>query len=654
MMRAHTKRIVMPGTVLMASLWAFASAPLGAAEGQMRNWTDAKGKNTIKAKFLSLEDGVVTLEKEDGTEVEIELKKLSAADQKFAAEAAKMKDDDNPFKSKDDVPSRARPGGGKSPAKTSTEKPTGGAQKSGEPRAIKTSLKAAKQVKLIAPAGSWKVAATKPADPGFEPKSVSLPPKSNFFEGLKGLAVNMKAKKAVVGYLLPNPKPGTTRLVVCDLATGERGEPASAPGEMVVAALHDDGQQILMRREEFGFGNQDRLEVWTVDGQEVVKKLSFTPYENGQGSARDVMWAEFVDADTLATCSHTGSVILWKFPEIRAECVLNLVSHGMVPVVSPDRRLIAYCSGKELGLFDVNKKQVIAQQATPEEVHRPVLAFSPSGKQLACAGTTRTTASSKIFVWEVASGQLQQTLSGAGLAAHGLIHFPADGFVLAWDKYLIDVENQLKLWTYDGGEAVRTAGGWTLFGVSEGDKKDGALVAEQVPHDGATDLLKKALTDPSLFVLRAGTTVKINVAGIRDASQQGRVQNSLAKRLETIGCQAGPAGTIELVATVEGPKERDVSYHGSGDFKVQEYISKLQFVYEGKPAWESAASTVPGVVTIKSGENVGSILKATEKPNYDFFDRIELPRFLQKPADGKKATRSLTLGQSRVTSAGIR
>ncbi|MGE5193944.1 MAG: WD40 repeat domain-containing protein, partial [Deltaproteobacteria bacterium] len=411
---------------------------------------------------------------------------------------------------------------------------------------------------------------------------------------------------------------------------------------------HDDGEQVVMRREEFGFGNLDRLEVWIVEGTDVVKTLAWIPYEDVPGAPRDVLWAEFVDADTLATCSRGGRIILWKFPDIKPLCILNVGADGLSPALSPDRRLIAYCSGKEVGLFDVRKKQVLAQQAVPESLVWPSLAFSPSGKQLACA------ARDSLVVWDVASGKLERTIPAAGLFIHGPVNFPADGFVLANHKYLIDLENQLKLWTYEGAEAVRSAAGWTMFGVTDGEKNPGALVVEQVPHGAATDLLKKVLTDPSLFVLKAGTTVKINVSGIRDASQQGRVQNGLAKRLETIGCKAGPAGTIELVATVDGPKERTVSYFGSGDFKVQEYFSKVQFVYEGKPAWESSVTNVPGVISLKRGENIGSVLKANEKPNYDFFDRVELPKFLQKPPEGQGPGRSLTLGQSRLTTAGIR
>ena len=67
-----------------------------------RTWTDATGKFQIKAKFVALKDGKVTLEKDDGKVVEIDVSKLSAADQKAAkdAAAAAATKEDDPFKPK--------------------------------------------------------------------------------------------------------------------------------------------------------------------------------------------------------------------------------------------------------------------------------------------------------------------------------------------------------------------------------------------------------------------------------------------------------------------------------------------------------------------------------------------------------------------------
>jgi hypothetical protein len=61
---------------------------MGAADGK-RTWTDSSGQFHVDAMFVSLEDGVVTLKKDDETEVQIPADKLSKGDQEFIARLQK-------------------------------------------------------------------------------------------------------------------------------------------------------------------------------------------------------------------------------------------------------------------------------------------------------------------------------------------------------------------------------------------------------------------------------------------------------------------------------------------------------------------------------------------------------------------------------------
>jgi hypothetical protein len=56
---------------------------------------------------------------------------------------------------------------------------------------------------------------------------------------------------------------------------------------------------------------------------------------------------------------------------------------------------------------------------------------------------------------------------------------------------------------------------------------------------------------------------------------------------------------------------------------------------------------------LKQGENVEGVLRASERPQYGFYERVSLPKFLQKPAPGQGPQSRQTLGQSRVTTSGI-
>lgn len=615
------------------------------AAQEMRTWSDASGKFKIKAKFVSEDGGTVTLETEDGKELEIELKKLNSADQKVIAELKKEMSD-NPFKSKGDDPFKPKGSGtSKSTPKKTTDD---GDEPSGQKRVVTVDWSVADLIALGDASEEWKLDAPAAAEPIFKSrgKTVALPGKTNFFEGLKGLTVSAAAKKAVVGYVLGEPKPqGTTRVSICDLETGKAGTVASAPGQMSPIALHDDGKQIVMRREEWGSGNQDRLEVWTLRGSKVNKLTEWIPYDDQKGGDRDVLWAEFTDENTLATSSRKGRVVLWQFPEITPICFFDTVG-GAVPGLSPDRKLIAYSNGEHLGVFDVAKREVILQRPTPSKLQWPYLAFSPSGNRIGCI------AFDKVICWNTADGELINVIPSNGAHIHGAIDFPHDNFILAGNKILFDIDNQLKLWQYDGAEQLKSVGGWTFMAATDGSKP-GALLAGQLPHPAALDMQKKALTDPTLFVFRSGTTVKLDVNAISDPGEREKVTQSLTKKLKEMDCTVAPNGTIDLVATVEGPKQREIRFFSSGDYKMQEFITGLKFVYQGKVAWQTSSTNVPFMVSLKRGENMESHLRSLEKPQYGFFDGVHLPKFLQKPA-GNGPQAQHTIGQSRVSTTGIR
>ena len=104
-----------------------ATAKAGQAKPPIRTWTDSTGQFKLDARFVSLQDGKVTLEKADGSTKTLPLEKLSEEDQTAAKKFGEKTPSANPFEGSDDA---ASPAGG-----------TGG-----EP---------AKDEDIVAPAGDW-------------------------------------------------------------------------------------------------------------------------------------------------------------------------------------------------------------------------------------------------------------------------------------------------------------------------------------------------------------------------------------------------------------------------------------------------------------------------------------------------------------------
>jgi WD40 repeat protein len=603
--------------------------------GEFRTWTDSTGKHTLKAKLDSVEDGKAILIRENGQKVKIAVEKLSKADREFLEKQAA----DSPFEKVEKSDSDA------------SEKE--GRPSTGEPRTVTVNWSVSQELPLPSPDTAWKITVPDVPAADFRPRSVPLAPRQDFWEGLNGMAVSNSGKMGVVGYgwKMHGDTITTERLVLCDLQSGRVvGTGAGKYGEMIPFALHDEGRQILMRRNDFGGGNAERLEIWSLKGKGVVRSLVWTPFSDDPGWGHDVIWAAFVDAKRLALCSGGGKVALWDLAKCQPICHTH-VTNGGHPALSPDRKWLAYVIDDTLGLIDIAKKEVIATTPISRKLQAPALAFSPSGKRIGCVAADR------ILVWDTATGKLEKDFGVTGINMGGEIAYPDEGFILAGNQFLIDVNNQLKLWHYQGADRARTVGG-TTFIAATGDNTSGVLLATKLPHPQSLAMLKEALGQSDLFAFRKGMPVKLNVSGISDAAEQNKAKEALTKKLDAMKCPVAADGKVEVVAYVEGPKSREISYINSGTYTVQEYFTKLKIVYQGKTLWETQWTNIPGMLSLQRGENIETKLReASAHPAYGLYQEAVLPEFLQKPTESQNPGQPgapQTIGQSTITPRGIR
>jgi WD40 repeat protein len=609
---------------------------------ESRTWSDRTGKFKIEGKLLGVESGKAKLERKDGSVVQIDVTKLSAADQKFIKE----QEEANPFEPAEDNPFKPTESG--SSGKGSSSTADSGSASPGELRKVKVDWSESETIALTPTSDEWKfqVPISRGEATPLKTRAIPVPPKSNFFEGARSVVTNASGQRAIVGYTLDEPKPeGTTRIVLADLVKGKTLVAKSTSGKMTPLALNDKGFQVLMRKEEFGFGNQDRLELWNLTPTGITKVLQWTPHDNEKGGDRDVKWAAFLDDDRFVTLGANGKLAVWNAQSATPQFHLQ-IDGGSVPALSPDRKLIAFSTGKQIGVLDVAAKEVVALQAT-SHTPWPRLCFSPDASKLACS------AHGKLFVWNFGDGTLYREIPLTGTNVHGNdMIWPHDKYLLLGKASLFDIENQVRLWTYRGHELVESIGNQAIFVVSDGQERPGAMVIANIPAPGFTKALEKAMQLPDFFVLKEGVTVKVNVDALPDAAEREKVREALGKKLKERGFQVGPQGTIELVAATEAGKEQEISYHGFGispwkSYKVRDYISRLTFVYQGQNTWQTQGSSVPGFISLKEGETIDQVLRRSERPNYSFFENVELPKVLMKPmgADG--------LGASQVSIAGV-
>jgi SLA1 homology domain 1, SHD1 len=653
--RLEQRGLSRPRTLILAlGLLAFSMA--GAEAQEVRTWADASGKFKIQAKFVSAKDGVVTLEQTDGENIEIELKSLAAGDQKYVADLLKA-EANSPFKKKAASPFRKKAAG-------SGEMDDSASAGAGDGRLVKPSWSNVQTIPSAPSSSEWKVPVSSAAAPSAPAKLrvAGIPPKSNFFEGSKGVAINAAGTKAVVGYAGKNPgvnQKGFSRVILCDLEAGGRPLGVGAQAEAFAPlALSDDGLQVLMRTDEFGPGGHDRLEFWNMGKSGLVKGDQFLPYEGANGSNggdKDVRWAAYLDAKRLATISEKGNLVIWQIKPLKPLASMDLES-GCTPALSPDRKLLAFATPKDIGILDTTSLEVLAAQPAPmPNMAWTSFAFSPSGKRLACKVFV-----SKLYVYDLALGAQYREISLQGLNAQNPAVFTDDDHVILGEHTLVDLETQVRLWQYNGNERVVQSNGLCWFEVAAGHPNQaGALVAAKVPTPTADQALKRAMSDPNFFILKQGKSVALDVNGIPDASQRNTVAQALTANLAKNGVTVASGSPLIVQAALEPGKEQEIAYRSIGRggrnvdrFKIRPWTGKIKFVYNGQAAWETSASTVPffDFAHLEKNESLQDHVKKFEQPNYQYFGNVELPKLLTRPTGNGAGT----MGISQVTTSGVR
>jgi SLA1 homology domain 1, SHD1 len=640
--------LLMPGLVLLCIGHARAQ------ESELRTWTS--GEYKVKAKYVSSANGKVTLEQADGEVLEIELNQLSAADRKYVADQ-QQKAASNPFRKKAQSPFQRKSRG--APRADGAMSPSA---ESGSEGLVTPNWSGVRQIAAIPRSTGWTVPVVVKAPPAAAARMrpVPIPPTTGFFQNSKGVVLNGSGTRALTGYAGATPgrnQSETTQVVICDLEKGALLGSAGQTGLYAPLALTDDASQVLMRTDVFGPGKHDRLELWNLGKSGIVKGDQWIPYAGatgGNGGDRDVRWAAFLDGERFATISEAGNLVIWQVKPLKPLATLSLHG-GCTPGLSPDRKLLAFTTEKEIGVLDLPSLEVIALQPAPtQNMSWTSFSFSPTGKRLACK-----TLVTKVFVYEVADGTLHREISLHGLSARQTpAVFTDDDHLIVADHTLIDLETQVRLWDYQGNERVVAANGVCWFEIVSRQRQAGGLIPAKVPTAGVQESLTRAMRDPNFFIVKPGSSVSIELNGIPDASRQNEVIQSLTANLSKIGVRVAAGSPVTLQASIEQGKEEEISYRKIGGgfgverFKVHPWISRIKLVYGGQTAWESGGSSVPvfEMTHLKKGETLQDHVRKLEQPNYAYFANLELPKLVTRPT----GQGSGTLGVSTVTLAGIR
>lgn len=608
---------------------------------ETRVWTDSTGKFKVTASYLETKGESVVLEKEDGKKLTIPIAKLSEADQAYLEGMAAA----NPFSEMEE--------GGDSDKSVTTSK----SSSSGRGKAIDWS-----EVETIEVLGGdrWEVPIPETAGLGFEPKKIPLPKKGHFFEGLHPLTINLSAKKVALGYTtsFSIPKP-LTRIVIGDLTTGKMVSSEPVEANMKPLAILDDGTTVLMVGIDDKGEAPDVVQEWTLKGKKVTRGSDWIPFaadadvKSDRGGndreASHIAFAVPLKSNLLLMCSRKGHMACFEMSTRTPKWQLQL-AEAPAAGFNADNSLVAFVHAGQILVMKTESGEIMGQVSIQDKGHLPwpKVALSPSGKKLGLAAWDR------VMILDVEKKEWTQEISFPGTNVGGGFAFPEEEYVLFDNKLLIHWPTRIQLWTIQDAHATTIQGEYAFLCCNT--DAGGLLFPTKLPTTVAKTKLEAAQKQSDLFVVRPGAAIGININGVPQ-QYQAQVKAGLEKAVERIGCKVNPNAEVQIVAGVTGPKQEAVSYHMSGSHVVQSYASSVQVQYKNQTIWQTGGTNIPGMIMLSRDESMESYLaKASAAPNLKFFEQVNFPEYLQKPApaaNGNQPQQFNTLGASKLTASGL-
>lgn len=616
----------------------------------IRTWTDNTGQYTIEAKFIGLEGNKVILEKADGSRIQIELIKLKPEDRTEAMKANTRKMTENPFKNAGDNPFKnANTKPNNRNAKTSTEPDPN------TPNATMVDWTAAKQLSVFG--SDWKPPSIKLPENklDWQPRPVSFSSK-DFWDKPTGVVTS--GKRAVI--VSAQDKPSNTdasrsTIHYCDLEKGNVLKSFSATGKFTPLAMSLDGSLVIARQDVFGHDKSNILELWKVSDTEFTRLQRWEGAPSNTQHGKDVQGAAFLsDGKTFLTWINGGLLTWWNVSEVKPLQTLQLESNTF-PSITSDLKYIVGRSTNDVVLLDALSGDTLSIKPMPQERHLRY-AISPDGKQLAGLSTN------KVEVFDMQTMQLVTTIAAHGFGHESACFWATPKALLAGHplSYIVPDLN-VNAWSYDGIEKMTVLGDHVLALFSGRGNSGSTLIPLKLPHPSAQQMIDQAKNDPNFFILKPGSTVRVDASKITDPGIQQEAIEALSAKLKQVGMSVG-SGNLTLIATLEKSTDHEVAYHdfprvGFGrekTHKVPGWTYQLKLVADGRTHWTTGAGNhPPPIIHLKKDETIEEHLKQYGLPSAEFFKNVELPKYVAR-AQTDQPGGSISLRRSQVTPNGIR
>ncbi len=455
------------------------------------------------------------------------------------------------------------------------------------------------------------------------------------------LLVNPQGKFALLSF---TPTSGYLTLSIqrIDLAREDADKVVPLSPNLRAMAISADGKRLVTRSSSAAQGGNWRLDLWNIDSEKPKPLLSFRAYDPDTGGSDTVIWANFVDATHLITCSSAHAITLWLLSDTSVKEVYMLQGdESLWPHVSPGGKYLIVGFGNQLTICDALTGKCVLKAAAAEAKS---MASSVRGdlKRLAMVGNQR------LIISDLEHDKIDTDVGIAGCAGSS-ISWIGNNLLLIDDRYLYDTDHRAVVWEYtSAGWPIASLVGTKLWfmaanGTAVGKGPGRSLLTSVTVPDPKVASADQH-TEDAAFAVQPGSRISLEVNVNGSADDRQKVIDRLTRQLQANGVTVADGLPVKLVAETKAGETHSQTYRSmgfGGDGHTETVTStstifSLSFVVDSKPVWTTSSQTggiLPMFVYHKKDQSIGDAVGQDNQNSVEWFLHVPFPRTILKPRD---------------------
>ncbi len=443
--------------------------------------------------------------------------------------------------------------------------------------------------------------------------------------GCKFAAISLKP--------MDNRQPASVQMV--DLSAGKASKIETLADDVVALAVNPQGTRVVTRSDKFFPGTKWRLDLWDANSESEKPLLSFRPYAASAGGSDEILWASFLDAGHLLTCSKANNLKLWRISDTSVQLIYQLQADSTVtPRLSNGGKYVIAGYAGDAVVCDALTGKCAGKCSDVTQINSAATDVTSDVTKLAMCGANR------LIVCDIQHDKVELDLGLPPGCAGTSVDWLNSNLLLIDGRWIFDTARHAMLWEFTSRgkpPTTRFANGrlWMVIDA------DSAALASINPLSPAVLDADKQLHDGE-FAIQSGASVSLQINLSCSVEDNQKITEALTRRLEKAGYIVADNQPTQLVVADKDTNARQVTYRGRGIDRSQETVTisnnveSLSFVTNSKPIWTVNATVygnAPMVVFHKANESIAQTLAKQKKSHLDWFTTVGVPRGILKPAD---------------------